>query len=144
MRNRSLAISLRAPSLSPAADSRRAPWTIKDVLETVSETLWVLLLFMIIGFLVSKAPQINAAINEITASARRPAVAGLDQTNQTQLRELESRISKYEGKLGPLERNYAQLKQRHTDLMKAYDQLRKSQVHQAYAKAPERNPAGAP
>jgi hypothetical protein len=161
MKNRSLAVTLNEPLFMPAVvdaersalclespptplHSRRAPWTIKDVLETVSETLWVVLLFLVIGFLVSKAPQIGAVLNEIAGSAHRAPAASVDPTSQAQLRELESRVSRYESKLGPIERNYALLKQRHADLVKAYDQLRKAQVRQAYAKTSDRTSPGAP
>ena len=162
MRNRLMALSFQHPTRladgedaperpaarrrakAPAADlHRRAPSTIRETLEIVSETLWVCLLFLVIGILSWKMPQIGSTIDEISGSAHRVA-ASPDDPGQMQLRELESRIARYESKLAPLERGYAQLRQRHSDLQKAYDALRATTVRNAFARPAALSAAAAP
>lgn len=132
--------SRRRPSRT--AVRRDSSWPLKTVLEAVSETLWIGLLVLVIGFLVSKGPQINEAINAIGGGGSRPAAG--PAPGDTQIRDLQSRIARYEEKLVPLQRGHAQLKQRHADLLKAYAQLRTNNVGQAYSKGVGPSPAGAP
>ena len=162
MRNRLMALNFQQPNRlaeaedasgrpasrrgakAPATDlHRRAPSTIREILEIVSETLWVCLLFLVIGILSWKMPQISSTIDEISGNTHRVA-ASPDDPAQAQLRELESRVARYESKLAPLERGYAQLKQRHSDLQKAYDALRSTTVRNAFAKPAELSAAAAP
>jgi hypothetical protein len=120
-------------------DSRRsAPSRIRGFVEIVSETLWIALLLMVIGFLSWKFPQISSAVDEISGSNPRSA-ASSDAPVQARVRELESRITGYENKIAPIEKSYAQLKQRHADLQKAYDSLQSASVREAYVQ-----PAGNP
>ena len=134
----------RRRAKAPAADvHRRAPSTIREVLEIVSETLWVCLLFLVIGILSWKMPQISSTIDEISGNTHRIAAAP-DASAQMQLRELESRVARYESKLAPLERGYTQLKQRHSDLQKAYDALRATTVRNAFSKPGELSATPAP
>lgn len=159
MRNHSLAVTLRPPmddspveaGPGPAPVRRKARaavrpentlGTTRQVIETVGETLWVVLLFLVTGFLLSKAPQIGAAIDEI--SGVRAPVSAADASRDAQIRDLEARFARYEAKLAPIEKGYAQLKQRHADLLKAYAELRKSRVREAYVPVAEPRPAGAP
>jgi len=123
---------------------RRAPLTIKGMLEIVNETLWAALLVFVIGFLVWKMPQISSTIDGIGGASRHAAPATVPG-DSGQIRELESRIARYEAKLAPIEHNYAQLKQRHSDLQKAYDALRRASAPEAFGKAPlERSSVAAP
>ena len=138
-----------APSARPRRRSSKAPadrlstfFSVKGILETVSEVLWIGLLILVIGFLISKGPQIGSAIDQIGSGGARLAAA--PAAEDAQVRELEARVAKYESKLVPLERGYSQLKQRHADLTRAYDQLRKTTVHESYAKLGEHASAGAP
>ena len=131
----------RRPRTAPARP-RNASSAIRDALEIAGETLWVVLLFLVIAFLVAKAPQIDAAIDEISGTAT--PVSSRDASREVQIRDLESRFARYETKLAPLERGYAQLKERHADLLKAYAELQKSRVREAYAPIAESRPAGAP
>lgn len=159
MKNRSLAVTLcptrdDSPDETPgrpapvhpktrrAARARKASSTIRQGLEIAGETLWVVLLFLVIGFLLSKAPQIDAAIDEI--SGVHAPVSPADASREAQIRDLEARFARYETKLAPIEKGYAQLKQRHADLLKAYTELQKSRVREAYVPVVEARPAGAP
>lgn len=131
----------RTPESAPR---RPGPSRIQGFLEIVSETLWIGLLLMVIGFLAWKFPQISSAVDEISGNTRHEA-ASADEPAQARMRELETRISGYETKLGPIERNYAQLKQRHSDLQKAYDALRTASVRDAYVQRAENSrPTAAP
>jgi hypothetical protein len=114
---------------SPAA--RDVSSTIRQVLEIAGETLWVVLLFLVIGFVLAKAPQIDAAIDEISGVHSRPAPVVPDAASEAQIRDLQSRFARYENELAPLERGYAQLRQRHADLLKAYAALQKAHVREA-------------
>jgi len=120
------------------ATRQSAPSRIRNFVEIVSETLWIALLLMVIGFLSWKFPQISSAVDEISGSNPRSA-ASADASVQARVRELEARITGYENKLVPIEKSYAQLKQRHADLQKAYDSLRSASVRQAYLQ-PDGNP----
>ena len=131
------------PRRSTATSHRRAPSTIRGLLEIVGETLWIGLLAMVIGFLTWKVPQISAAIDEISGSTHR-AAAPADDSGQARIRELEKRITGYENKLAPIEKSYAQLKQRHSDLQKAYDAMRSTAVREAFARHTGAAPAAAP
>jgi len=111
---------------------------IRGFVEIVSDTLWIALLLMVIGFLSWKFPQISSAVDEISGSNPHCATSA-DASVQARIRELETRITGYENKLVPIEKSYAQLKQRHADLQKAYDSLRTASVRQAYVQ-----PAGNP
>ena len=135
-------LSRRRRARSAPARHRSASAAIRDALEIAGETLWVVLLFLVIAFLVAKAPQIDAAIDEI--SGTRAPITSSDASREAQIRDLESRFARYETKLAPIERGYAQLKQRHADLLKAYAELQKSHVREAYAPIAESRPAGAP
>lgn len=115
---------------------RNALSRIHGFVEIVSETLWIALLVMVIGFLSWKFPQISSAVDEISGSNPRSASSS-DATVQARVRELETRVTGYENKLAPLEKNYAQLKQRHADLQKAYDSLRSASVREAYSQRAE-------
>lgn len=125
-----------------AARSRDSASMIRVVLEIAGETLWVVLLFLVIGFLLSKAPQIDAAIDEI--SGVHAPVSPTDASREAQIRDLEARFARYETKLAPIEKGYEQLKRRHADLLKAYAELQKSRVREAYVPVAETRPAGAP
>lgn len=116
------------------AAARNASSTIRQALEIAGETLWVLLLCLVIGFVVAKAPQINEAIDEMSGAQTRPAsVVSGEASREAQLRDVQSRLARYENKLAPLEKGYAQLRQRHADLLKAYAELRKVHLREATA-----------
>jgi len=136
----------RRRAKASAADVHRgAPSTIREVLEIVSETLWFCLLFLVIGILSWKMPQISSTIDEISGNTHRVAAASdAPAQTQMQLRELERRLARYESKLAPLERGYALLKQRHSDLQKAYDALRSTTVRNAFSKPGELSATPAP
>jgi len=125
---------------------RNASSTIRQALEIAGETLWVLLLVLVIGFVVAKAPQINAAIDQIGAGAPVPAARAMDASREAQLRDLQERFARYESKIVPLEKGYAQLKQRHADLLKAYSELRKAHVRESTSEVSvaEAHPVAAP
>jgi uncharacterized protein HemX len=110
---------------------RNASSTIRQTLEIAGETLWVLLLVLVIGFVVAKAPQINMAIDQIGGGSSAPSARAMDASREAQIRDLQARFARYESKLVPLEKGYAQLKQRHADLLKAYAELRKAHVREA-------------
>ena len=118
--------------LAPAAPRRKAAVrrrgksepSLTRALQTANEVLWALLLSLVIGFLVAKAPALSAVLDEVTSASHRSAEADADRANAAQLDELMLRMSAYEKKLVPLERNYAQLKQRNAELQKAYDALK--------------------
>ena len=106
-----------APLPRPAAFPR--------LVETVAEILWVILLFLVIGFFVSKAPTISTVFDEAAMAIHRggePAV----HAHEAQIQDLELRMSAEERKLSTLERGYTQLKQRHSDLLRAYAGLQES------------------
>ena len=115
--------------------SRNVSSTIRQALEIAGETLWVLLLFLVIGFVVAKAPQINAAIDQISGGSSAPVSPSPDPSQEAQIRDLQARFARYEGKLAPLEKGYAQLRQRHADLLKAYAALQKARVREATSEA---------
>jgi hypothetical protein len=125
---------------------RNASSTIRQALEIAGETLWVLLLVLVIGFVVAKAPQLNAAIDEISGGSSAPASRGADASREARIRDLETRFARYESKLGPIEKGYAQLKQRHADLLKAYADLQKAHVREAMSEPPvaDAHPVAAP
>ena len=148
MRNRSFALtSTQPPGPPPAEDAgrptrsrrraraaarpRNAAPTIRQVLEIAGETLWVVLLFLVIGFVVAKAPQIDAAIDEMSGVKAAP-FAPVNASRDARVRDLEARFARYEARLAPIEKGYARLQQRHADLLKAYAQLQKSRVREAY------------
>ena len=125
--------AVRSSARTRKADSRpNGSSMIRGLVEIVSETLWIALLVMVIGFLTWKFPQISSAVDEISGGSTRSA-ASTDASVQARVHELETRITGYENKLAPIERNYAQLKQRHADLQKAYDALRSASVREAYS-----------
>jgi predicted nucleic acid-binding Zn-ribbon protein len=95
---------------------------------------------------VAKAPQINAAIDQIGAGAPVPAARAMDASREAQLRDLQERFARYESKIVPLEKGYAQLKQRHADLLKAYSELRKAHVRESTSEVSvaEAHPVAAP
>ena len=125
---------------------RNASSTIRQALEIAGETLWVLLLVLVIGFVLDKAPQINAAIDQIGGGTPVPAARAMDASREAQIRDLQERFTRYEGKLVPLEKGYAQLKQRHADLVKAYSELRNAHVREATSPTPvaDAHPVAAP
>ena len=128
-----------------AAAAPNASSAIRQVLDIAGETLWVVLLFLVIGFVVAKAPQIDAAIDEISGARSRPAPAAADAASEAQIRDLQSRFARYEIKLAPLERGYAQLRQRHADLLKAYAELQKAHVREPVeVRVAETRPVAAP
>lgn len=110
------------PDLALAAPVAPAPLRrprFRRIVETTAETLWVILLFLVIGFFLWKAPAISSAFDEAANAFHRggePAV----RPNDAQIQDLELRMGDGERKLRALERGYAQLKQRHADLLRAY------------------------
>jgi len=111
--------------------SRNASSTIRQTLEIAGETLWVLLLSLVVAFVVAKAPQVNAAIDQISGSSSAPAARAMDAFQDAQIRDLQARFARYESKLLPLEKGYAQLRQRHADLLKAYADLQRAHVRES-------------
>ena len=113
------------PEPGIAAPGASRPSRISRVIETTAESLWAILLFLVIGFLVSKAPTISAVFDEAANAFRRggePAV----RVNEAQIQDLELRMAAEERKLSTLERGYAQLKERHADLLRAYADLQEN------------------
>jgi uncharacterized protein HemX len=147
VKSHSLAVTLTGATGSPPAERsnaarkarsspRNAPSTIRQALEIAGETLWVLLLSLVVGFVVAKAPQINTAIDQISGGPSAPAARAMDASHEAQIRDLQTRFALYESKLVPLEKGYAQLKQRHADLLKAYADLRRAHVREATSEIP--------
>jgi hypothetical protein len=95
--------------------------------ETAAEILWIILLVLVIGFFVSKASTISAVFNEAAAAMRRGGEPAL-HANDAQIQDLELRMTSDERKLSTLERGYAQLKQRHSDLLRAYASLQENRL----------------
>ena len=95
--------------------------------ETAAEILWVVLLVLVISFFVSKASTISAMFDEAAAAMRRGGEPAL-HANDAQIQDLELRMTSDERKLSTLERGYAQLKQRHSDLLRAYSALQASRL----------------
>src|SRR5215470_3804681 len=58
------------PAPAPPRKEKEAPRgiTLRHVIETATETLWAVLLFLVLAFLVAKAPMISETFNEMTAS----------------------------------------------------------------------------
>jgi hypothetical protein len=112
----------------PAASRRRAKGrketSLARTIETANEVLWALLLSLVIGFLVAKAPALSALLDEVTSVSHRAAVDDADRASAEQLQEITTRMVSYEKKLGPLEHGYAQLRHRNAELQKAYDALK--------------------
>lgn len=132
------------PRTRAAARPRNATPTIRQVLEIAGETLWVVLLFLVIGFVLAKAPQIDAAIDEMSGVKAAPS-SPVDASRDARIRDLEARFARYEATLAPIEKGYAQLRQRHSDLLKAYAQLQKTRVREAYQPSvAEARPVAAP
>jgi hypothetical protein len=104
--------------------------------------LWVGILVMVISFWRGRRLQLSSAIDEISGSARAPPPP--TKRAEARIHELESRIAGYENKLVPIERSFAQLRQRHSDLQKAYNALRATTVQAAFARHPDAVPSAAP
>jgi hypothetical protein len=71
------------------------------------------------GFFLWKAPAISSAFDE-AANAFHRGGEPVVRANDAQIQDLELRMSDGERKLRALEHGYAQLKQRHADLLRAY------------------------
>ncbi len=109
-------LALAAP-VAPDAPSRRPRF--RRIVETTAETLWATLLFLVIGFFLWKAPAISSAFDE-AANAFHRGGEPVVRANDAQIQDLELRMGDGERKLRALEHGYAQLKQRHADLLRAY------------------------
>ncbi len=120
-------------SLAEAVPARRSMFP--RLIETVGETLWVVLLFLVIGFFVSKGPTISSIFDDASSAFHRGGESAV-QPNEAQIRDLEARMSADERKLSTLERGYSQLKQRHSDLLRAYAELQESRVPRAAGSSP--------
>ncbi len=163
MKSHSLAVTLTPPpdewkaagQTKPAAPRRRraasalprgASSTIRQALEIAGEALWVLLLVLVIGFVVAKAPEVSTAVDEISGASPRPPSSSAELAQAAQIRDLQARFARYESRLVPLERGYARLRQRHADLLKAYAELRKAHVREATSQlaAADPHPVAAP
>ena len=97
--------------------ARRPPFP--RLVETAAEVLWAILLFLIIGFFLSKAPAISAVFDEAAAALHRGGEPD-PRANDAEIQDLELRLTGDELKLRTLERGYVQLKQRHAELLRAY------------------------
>lgn len=110
-------------------------FTFRRVVETTAEVLWTILLFLVIAFFLFKAPKISAVFDEAATAMHRggePAIRASD----SQIQDLDFRLAADEHKLSALERGYAQLKQRHSDLLRAYAELRESRLQRPAASSP--------
>ncbi|MGH9442119.1 MAG: hypothetical protein ACRD16_07570 [Thermoanaerobaculia bacterium] len=92
------------------------------IVETAGEVLWAVLLVLVIGFLISKAPAINAVFDDAATAFHRSGEP-VARADEAEIQDLELRMGNGERKLSDLERGYAQLKQRHADLLRAYAEL---------------------
>jgi hypothetical protein len=103
--------------------------------ETTAEILWAILLFLVIAFFLSKAPTLSAVFDDAASAMHRggePAV----HPSEAQIRDLEIRMAADEHKLSTLERGYLQLKQRHSDLLRAYAELQESRLQRPGGSSP--------
>lgn len=112
-------LALAAP-MAAEAPSRRPPFY--RIVETAAETLWAILLFLVVGFFLWKAPAISSAFDEAASAFHRGGEPALHAAD-AQIQDLELRMGDGERKLRALERGYVQLKQRHADLLRAYADL---------------------
>ena len=107
----------------PSPERRRPDFP--RLVETAAETLWAILLFLVIGFCLWKAPAISAAFDEAAGAFHRGSEPAI-HANDGQIQDLEVRMAGDELKLRTLERGYVQLKQRHADLLRAYAEVLES------------------
>lgn len=108
-----LALAFLAPSRRPS---------FRRLVETAAETLWAILLFLVIGFFLWKVPAISSAFDD-AANAFHRGGEPVVRADDTQIQDLELRMDVGERKLRALEHGYAQLKQRHADLLRAYAEV---------------------
>jgi hypothetical protein len=98
--------------------------TLRHAIETATETLWAVLLFLVLAFLVAKAPMISETFNEMTASLQGSRTHVSNTTAESdRIQELEVRLARTENRVVALERGIAELREKNAKLTAANEAL---------------------